>query len=423
MTSNNPAESLGATPAATSPLDVARIREDFPILRQTVNGHPLVYLDNAATSQKPQVVIDALVNYYTTENSNVHRGVHTLSQQATEDYEGARGKVRRMLNAEKDEEIIFVRGTTEGINLVAHSFGRANIGPGDEVVISCLEHHSNIVPWQIICQERGARLRVVPINDAGELLLEEYEAMLGPRTKLVSMLHISNALGTINPVKQIIELAHSRGIPVLLDGAQAAPHMPVDVRDLGCDFYVFSGHKLYGPTGIGILYGKSSLLNDMPPFQGGGDMIKSVTIEKTLYNDLPYKFEAGTPNIAGAIGLGAAVDYITNIGLERIAAYENQLLEYGSDCLNTIDGLRLIGTAGNKAAILSFVMDRAHPHDIGTILDSQGIAIRTGHHCTQPLMDRFGIPATARASMSFYNTKDEMDVLVKGIDRVIEVFS
>ena len=423
MTSNNPAESLGATPAATSPLDVARIREDFPILRQTVNGHPLVYLDNAATSQKPQVVIDALVNYYTTENSNVHRGVHTLSQEATEDYEGARSKVRRLLNAEKDEEIIFVRGTTEGINLVAHSFGRANIGPGDEVVISCLEHHSNIVPWQIICQERGARLRVVPINDAGELLLEEYEAMLGPRTKLVSMLHISNALGTINPVKQIIELAHSRGIPVLLDGAQAAPHMPVDVQDLGCDFYVFSGHKLYGPTGIGILYGKSSLLNDMPPFQGGGDMIKSVTIEKTLYNDLPYKFEAGTPNIAGAIGLGAAVDYITNIGLERIAAYENQLLEYGTDCLNTIDGLRLIGTAGNKAAILSFVMDQAHPHDIGTILDSQGIAIRTGHHCTQPLMDRFGIPATARASMSFYNTKDEVDVLVKGIDRVIEVFS
>ena len=423
MTSNNPAESLGATPAATSPLDVARIREDFPILRQTVNGHPLVYLDNAATSQKPQVVIDALVNYYTTENSNVHRGVHTLSQQATEDYEGARSKVRRMLNAEKDEEIIFVRGTTEGINLVAQSFGRANIGQDDEIVISCLEHHSNIVPWQIICQERGARLRVVPINDAGELLLEEYEAMLGPRTKLVSMLHISNALGTINPVKQIIELAHSRGIPVLLDGAQAAPHMPVDVQDLGCDFYVFSGHKLYGPTGIGILYGKSSLLNDMPPFQGGGDMIKSVTIEKTLYNDLPYKFEAGTPNIAGAIGLGAAVDYITNIGLERIAAYENQLLEYGADCLNTIDGLRLIGTAENKAAILSFVMDQAHPHDIGTILDSQGIAIRTGHHCTQPLMDRFGIPATARASMSFYNTKDEVDVLVKGIDRVIEVFS
>ena len=304
----------------------------------------------------------------------------------------------------------------------SHSAGRTSART-TEIVISCLEHHSNIVPWQIICQERGARLRVVPINDAGELLLEEYEAMLGPRTKLVSMLHISNALGTINPVKQIVELAHSRGIPVLLDGAQAAPHMPVDVRDLGCDFYVFSGHKLYGPTGIGILYGKSSLLNDMPPFQGGGDMIKSVTIEKTLYNDLPYKFEAGTPNIAGAIGLGAAVDYITNIGLERIAAYENQLLEYGTDCLNTIDGLRLIGTAGNKAAILSFVMDRAHPHDIGTILDSQGIAIRTGHHCTQPLMDRFGIPATARASMSFYNTKDEVDVLVKGIDRVIEVFS
>ena len=423
MTSDNSAEFLGASPAALSPLDVARIREDFPILRQVVNGHPLVYLDNAATSQKPQVVIDSLVNYYTTENSNVHRGVHSLSQQATEDYEGSRSKVRRLLNAEKDEEIIFVRGTTEGINLVAQSFGRQNIGPGDEVVISCLEHHSNIVPWQIVCQEKGASLKVVPINDAGELLLEEYEALLGPRTKLVSMLHVSNALGTINPAKQIVELAHSRGIPVLLDGAQAAPHMPVDVRDLGCDFYVFSGHKLYGPTGIGILYGKASLLNDMPPFQGGGDMIKSVTIEKTLYNDLPYKFEAGTPNIAGAIGLGAAVDYITDIGLERISAYENELLEYGADCLDSIGGLRVVGTAPNKAAILSFVMDQAHPHDIGTILDSQGIAIRTGHHCTQPLMDRFGIPATARASMSFYNTRDELDVLVKGIDRVIEVFS
>jgi len=419
MTANNP----GAAQNMLSSQDVARIREDFPLLRETVNGHPLVYLDNAATSQKPQVVIDSLVNYYTTENSNVHRGVHTLSQLATEDYESSRGKIRRLLNAEKDEEIIFVRGTTEGINLVAQTFGRQNIGQGDEIIISCMEHHSNIVPWQMLCEERGAALKVVPINDTGELQMEEYEAMLGPRTKLVSMLQISNALGTINPVKQVVELAHSRGVPVLLDGAQAAPHMPVDVRDLDCDFYVFSGHKLYGPTGIGVLYGKTDMLNGMPPFQGGGDMIKSVTFEKTLYNDLPYKFEAGTPNIAGAIALGTAVDYVTNIGLDRISAYENELLEYGTECLSSIDGLRLIGSASHKAAILSFVMDKAHPHDIGTILDSQGIAIRTGHHCTQPLMDRFGIAATARASMSFYNTKDEVDALVKGIDRVIEVFS
>jgi len=419
MTANNP----GAAQNTLSGEDVTRIRQDFPLLRQSVNGHPLVYLDNAATSQKPQVVIDSLVDYYTTENSNVHRGVHTLSQMATEDYEGSRSKIRRLLNAEKDEEIIFVRGTTEGINLVAQTFGRQNIRQGDEIIISCLEHHSNIVPWQMLCEERGAVLKVVPINDDGELLMEEYEAMLGPRTKLVSMLQISNALGTINPAKQVVELAHGRGIPVLLDGAQAAPHMPVDVRDLDCDFYVFSGHKLYGPTGIGILYGKADMLNAMPPFQGGGDMIKSVTFEKTLYNDLPYKFEAGTPNIAGAIGLGAAVDYVTNIGLDRISAYEKGLLEYGTECLSSIEGLRLIGTAARKAAILSFVMDKAHPHDIGTILDSQGVAIRTGHHCTQPLMDRLGIAATARASMSFYNTRAEIDELVKGIDRVIEVFS
>ena len=423
MTSSDLTARPGSSQTVTSRLDVAMIREDFPILRRSVNGHPLVYLDNAATSQKPQVVIDSLVNYYTTENSNVHRGVHTLSQEATEDYEGARSKVRRLLNAEKDEEIIFVRGTTEGINLVAQTFGRQNIGRGDEIIISTLEHHSNIVPWQIICQEQGAILKVVPINDAGELMMEEYEAMLGPKTKLVSMLQVSNALGTINPAKQVVELAHSHGVPVLLDGAQAAPHMPVDVRDLGCDFYVFSGHKLYGPTGIGVLYGKADLLNAMPPFQGGGDMIKSVTFEKTTYNDLPYKFEAGTPNIAGAIGLGAAVDYIANIGLDRISAYEHELLEYGTSRLSSIEGLRLVGTAEHKSAIMSFVMDQAHPHDIGTILDSQGIAIRTGHHCTQPLMGRFGIPATARASMSFYNTKDEIDALVLGIDRVLEVFS
>jgi len=403
--------------------DVAKVREDFPLLRQTVNGHPLVYLDNAATSQKPQVVIDSLVDYYTTKNSNVHRGVHTLSQWATDDYEGARAKVKDLLNAAHDKEIILVRGTTEGINLVAQTFGRQNIGQGDEIIISALEHHSNIVPWQLLCQERGAALKVIPINDAGELLMDDYEQLLNPHTKLVSVLHVSNALGTINPAKQIVEIAHSRGVPVLLDGAQAAPHMLVDVQDLGCDFYVFSGHKLYAPTGIGILYGRADLLESMPPWQGGGEMIRSVTFQETLYNDLPYKFEAGTPNIAGAIGLGVAIDYVSNIGLDRISAWEHELLEYGTECLSSIEGLRLIGTAENKAAILSFVMDKAHPHDIGTILDSQGIAVRTGHHCAQPLMDRFGIPATARASLSFYNTKEEVDILVKGIDRVLEVFS
>ena len=409
------------TPAI--PLDVAKIREDFPLLRQTVNSHPLVYLDNAATSQKPQVVIDSLVDYYTNTNSNVHRGVHTLSQLATDDYEGARAKVRNLLNATHDKEIIFVRGTTEGINLVAQTFGRQNIGQGDEIIISALEHHSNIVPWQLLCQERGATLKVIPINDAGELLMDDYERLLSPRTKLVSVLHVSNALGTINPAKQIVEMAHSRGVPVLLDGAQAAPHMQVDVEDLGCDFYVFSGHKLYGPTGIGILYGRADLLESIPPWQGGGEMIRSVTFQETLYNDLPYKFEAGTPNIAGAIGLGVAIDYVSNIGLDRISAWENELLEYGTQCLSSIEGLRLIGTAENKSAILSFIMDTAHPHDIGTILDSRGIAIRTGHHCAQPVMERFGIPATARASLAFYNTKEEVDILVKGIDRVIEVFS
>ena len=407
----------------TTTLDVAKIREDFPILKQMVHGNPLVYLDNAATSQKPQAVIDTLVHYYTTTNSNVHRGVHTLSQQATEDYEGARTKVRQFIGAAEDREIIFVRGTTEGINLVAQSYGRQNVGPGDEIIVSNMEHHSNIVPWQMLCQERGAHLRVVPINDEGELLLDEYEKLLGPRTKLVSMVHQSNALGTINPAEQIVAMAHSRGIPVLLDGAQSAPHLPIDVRQLGCDFFVFSGHKLYGPTGIGILYGKEELLEAMPPFQGGGEMIKSVTFEKTIYNDLPNKFEAGTPNIAGAIGLGTAVDYVTGIGIDRIHAYEHELLEYGSQCLSDIGGLRIIGTAAEKAGVLSFVMDGIHPHDIGTILDTEGIAIRTGHHCTQPLMERFQIPATARASLAFYNTREEIDALVKAIDRVIEVFS
>ena len=403
--------------------DVAKIREDFPVLKQLVHGKPLVYLDNAATSQKPQQVIDALVRYYTTENSNVHRGVHALSQQATEEYEGARAKIRRFINAASDQEIIFVRGTTEAINLVAHSYGRQHIGEGDEVLISTMEHHSNIVPWQILCQEQGARLRVVPITNSGELLLDEYERLLGPRTKLVSIAHVSNALGTVNPVEQIVAMAHARGVPVLLDGAQAVPHMRLDVRRLGCDFYAFSGHKLYGPTGIGVLYGKAELLEAMPPYQGGGDMIKSVTFGKTLYNDLPYKFEAGTPNIAGTIGLGAAIDYLNSVGMDQITAYENELLEYGTSCLSSLDGIRIMGTAREKAGVLSFIMDGVHPHDIGTILDAEGIAIRTGHHCAQPVMERFGVAATARASLAFYNTKEEIDALVKGIDRVAEVFS
>ena len=406
-----------------SGFDVSRIRNDFPILAQQVHGKPLVYLDNAATSQKPQSVLDALNRYYTTENSNIHRGIHYLSEQATADYEESRSKIRRLVNASDDREIIFVRGTTEGINLVAGSYGRANVGEGDEVIISAMEHHSNIVPWQILCQERGAHLRVVPMNDDGELLVDEYERLLGPRTRLVSMVHVSNSLGTINPIRRVIEMAHSRGVPVLVDGAQSAPHMNVDVQDLDCDFFAFSGHKLYGPTGIGVLYGKADLLESMPPYQGGGDMIKSVSFEKTTYNSLPYKFEAGTPNIAGTIGLGAAVDYVSSIGLENIESYEHELLEYGTKALSSISGLRLIGTARKKAGILSFVLDGVHPHDIGTILDSEGIAVRTGHHCTQPVMERFGIPATARASLAFYNTRDEIDALVKGIDKVMEVFS
>jgi cysteine desulfurase/selenocysteine lyase len=403
--------------------DVNKVRNDFPILKQQINGHPLVYLDNGATSQKPQSVIDAIVNYYTTTNSNVHRGVHTMSQQATDGYEGARSKVREFINAGKDEEIIFTRNTTEGINLVAHSYGRQNIGPGDDIIVSNMEHHSNIVPWQMLCEEKGANLKVVPIDDSGELIMDEYEKMLSPRTKLVSITHVSNALGTILPAAQIVAMAHAHGAPVLLDGAQAVPHMPVDMKELDCDFYVFSGHKLYAPTGIGILYGKEEYLNAMPPFLGGGEMIKSVTFEKTIYNDLPYKFEGGTPDIAGAIGLGAAIDYVNALGFDDITAHEEELLEYGTVALSSIEGLRIVGTAANKAGILSFVMDKAHPHDIGTILDEQGIAVRTGHHCAQPVMQRFQIPATARASLAFYNTKEDIDALVKGIDRVLEVFS
>jgi cysteine desulfurase/selenocysteine lyase len=412
------------TPQAASParLNVARIREDFPILRQKIHGKPLVYLDNAATAQKPQVVLDAVNRFYKTENSNVHRGVHWLSQKATEDYEAARAKVQRFLNAAQAREIIFVRGTTEGINLVAQSFGRTHLRAGDEIVISHMEHHSNIVPWQILCEEKGAVLRVVPISDRGEFLFEEYERLLNEGTRLISVVHLSNSLGTINPVRKIIKLAHSRNIPVLVDGAQAVPHIRVDVQELDCDFYTFSGHKLYGPTGIGLLYGKAGLLEAMPPYQGGGDMISSVTFEKTTYNVLPHKFEAGTPHIAGVIGLGAALDYLTAAGLDAVAAHEHQLLQYATEALQEIAGLRLIGTAREKAGVLAFVMDNAHPHDIGQILDQEGVAIRTGHHCCQPVMDRFGMPATARASLGIYNTKEDIDALVAGLHKVKEMF-
>lgn len=402
--------------------DVWRIRQDFPILRQSVHGKQLVYLDNAATTQKPQAVIDALTSYYTTDNSNVHRGVHTLSERATKHYEGARSRIRRFLNAASDREIIFVRGVTEGINLVAHSYGRKNIGAGDEIIISTIEHHSNIVPWQMLCEETGATLKIIPIDERGDLRLDEYERLLSDRTKLVAVIHVSNALGTINPVKSMIELAHKRKIPVLVDGAQSAPHLVVDVQDLDCDFFVMSGHKIYGPTGIGVLYGKAALLEAMPPFQGGGDMILSVSFAKTIYNVLPYKFEAGTPDISGAIGLAAAIDYIESIGMEAIAEWERVLLDYATTELLKIDRLKIIGTARKKASVLSFTLDGIHPHDIGTILDQEGIAVRTGHHCAQPVMECFGIPATARASFAFYNTKEEIDALASGIRKVIEVF-
>ncbi len=403
-------------------LNVARIREDFPILKQRIHGKPLVYLDNAATSQKPQIVIDAINRYYATENSNIHRGIHFLSELATADYEETRAKVQRFLNASDTREIIFVRGTTEGINLVAQSYGRRFLKEGDEVLISAMEHHSNIVPWQILCEQVGARLRVIPMNHDGELLLEEYERLLNDKTKLVSVAHVSNALGTVNPVRQLVEMAHRRNIPVLLDGAQAAPHMKVDVQELDCDFYTFSGHKLFGPTGIGILYGKAKHLEVMPPYQGGGDMISLVTFEKTHYNVLPYKFEAGTPHIAGGIGLGAAVDYLSGVGLEAVVAYEQELLAYATQALSAIKGLRIIGTAKEKASVLSFILEGIHPHDIGTVLDQEGVAIRAGHHCAMPVMQRFGVPATARASFAFYNTKEEVDILVRAVHKVLKVF-
>ena len=402
---------------------VDSIRKDFPILAQTVNGKPLVYLDNAATSQKPQCVIDSLSNYYQTINSNVHRGVHTLSQLATDDYETARSKIRGLINAESDQEIIYTRGTTESINLVAYSFGSQNVESGDEIIISGMEHHSNIVPWQLLCEQKGAVLKIIPITDEGELDINQYESMLSNKTKLVAVVHQSNALGTINSVKEITEMAHAFGAVVLIDGAQSAPHMKVDVQDIGCDFFAFSGHKLYGPTGIGVLYGRTDLLNSMIPYQSGGEMIKSVTFDKTIFNVLPHKFEAGTPDIAGAIGLGAAIDYVNDIGLDAINSYESELTTYGTAKLEQIAGLRIIGTSLHKGAVLSFTLGDIHPHDIGTILDSQGIAIRTGHHCAQPVMERYGIPATARASMSFYNTKEEIDILVAGIDKVLEIFS
>ena len=416
-----PAPVQGQTPDGR--LDVEKIRADFPILHRTVHGRPLVYLDNAATSQKPQAVIDAVSRYYEQENANIHRGVHYLSERATEDYEAARKSVQAFLNAEHAHEIIFVRGTTEAINLVAQTFGRVRVGSGDEVLITAMEHHSNIVPWQILCEEKGAKLRVAPINDAGELLVEEYAKLLGARTKLVAVTHVSNALGTVNPVRQMVELAHSRNVPVLLDGAQAVPHARVDVQALDCDFYAFSAHKLYGPTGIGVLYGKSALLEAMPPYQGGGDMISSVTFEKTIYNKLPYKFEAGTPDVSGVIGLGAAINYLNGISMEKIAAHEHELMTYATEQVSAIPGIRLIGTAKEKAGVLSFIFDGVHPHDVGTILDQEGIAIRTGHHCAQPVMKRFDIPATARASFAFYNTKQEVDALVRGIEKVREVFA
>ncbi|MGD0498356.1 MAG: cysteine desulfurase [Bryobacteraceae bacterium] len=403
--------------------DVARIREDFPVLKQKVHGKPLVYLDNAATSQKPMAVIDAIRKFYEVDCANIHRGVHELSQRSTAAYEQTRAKAKQFLNARHKHELIFVRGTTEGINLVAQSWGRKNVAAGDEIVIGALEHHSNIVPWQILCEEKEAKLRVIPANDRGELILEEYEKLLGPRTRMVAVGHVSNALGTIVPVREIVAMAHKAGALALLDGAQAVPHMKVDVQALDADFYAFSGHKVFGPTGIGMLYGKSKLLNAMPPYQGGGDMIRTVTFEKTTYNDLPYKFEAGTPNIAGGIGLGAALEYVNRIGLDKIAAYERELLVYATEALSEIPGLRLIGAAREKAAVLSFVIEGIHPHDIGTVLDRMGIAVRTGHHCAQPVMDRFQVPATTRASLAFYNTAAEIDVLAAGLKKVKEVFA
>ena len=420
MNNLNTAKTIKNTSA---PFDVEKFRKDFPILNEQVRGKPLVYLDNAATSQKPKQVIEILDAYYRETNSNIHRGVHTLSEKATAIYEKVRGKVKEFINADTTKEIVFVRGATEGINLVAQSFGRNTLKAGDEIIITELEHHSNIVPWQILSEQTGATLKYIPINDAGELILEEYEELLSVKTRIVAVGHISNALGTINPIKTIIDKAHAVGAKVIVDGAQAVPHIQVDIKELDCDFYVFSGHKLFGPTGIGVLYGKEAILESMPPYQGGGDMIQTVSMEKSTYNAIPYKFEAGTPHIAGVVGLGAAIDYVNELGLETAAQYEIELLDYADEQASQVSGLNFIGTAKNKTSILSFTLDGIHPHDIGTILDGEGVAIRAGHHCAMPVMERFNIPATARASFAFYNTRHEIDALIQAIDKCQKVFN
>ncbi len=411
-----------STDGAAAGFDIQRIRSDFPILQRRLNGHPLVYLDNAATAQKPQVVIDRITEYYATENANIHRGVHTLSVTATQDYEQTRSRVQGFLNAPRAEELIFVRGATEAINLVAQSYGRSTLERDDEIIISTMEHHSNIVPWQLVCEQTGARLRVVPISDAGEFLFDAYQDMLTDRTKIVAVAHISNALGTINPIREITEAAHGVGAVVMVDGAQAAPHCAIDLQHLGCDFYAITGHKMFGPTGIGVLFGRHELLDQMPPYQGGGEMILSVTFDETVYNTVPHKFEAGTPNIAGAIALGTAIEYLNRIGMNAIADYEQQLLNYATAQLSAIPQVTLIGVAPHKAAILSFVVEGVHAHDVGTILDQQGVAVRTGHHCAQPIIDRFGLDGTTRASLAFYNTPGDIDALISGLHQVIEVF-
>jgi cysteine desulfurase/selenocysteine lyase len=414
---------MSAHAAAPSAFDPRKLRDDFPLLQQSAHGKPLVYLDSAATAQKPRAVIDAEREVYESCYANVHRGVYEVSARAEKAYEAARAKLQRFIGAREAREIVFVRGTTEGINLVAYAFGRKNVGPGDEVLITGMEHHSNIVPWQLLCQEKGAALRVAPIDDTGTLRLDELEHMISPRTRLLALGHVSNALGTVNPVKEIVKVAHAKGVPVLVDGAQAAPHLKLDMQELDCDFYALSGHKMFGPSGIGVLYGKAERLQAMPPFQGGGDMILSVSFEKTTFNEIPFKFEAGTPNIAGTIALGATVDYLLGVGMEQIAAYEHELLRYGTQALATVPGLRLIGTAEHKASVLAFVLEGMHPHDVGTVLDYEGIAVRTGHHCAQPVMERFGVPATTRASLAFYNTREDLDALVRGLQKARELFA
>ncbi|WP_141593166.1 cysteine desulfurase [Myxococcus sp. AB056] len=405
-----------------SGFDVNLVRKDFPILHQEVRGRPLVYLDSAATAQKPQAVIDALVRFYQHDNANVHRGVHVLSERATEAYEGARETVRRFINARDVKEVVFVRGTTEAINLVAQTYGRKHIGAGDEVLITQMEHHANIVPWRMLCEQTGAVLKVIPVDDRGELVLDAVDALLTERTRILAVTHVSNALGTVAPVKELTRRAHAKGIPVLVDGAQSVTHFPVDVQDLGCDFYAFSGHKMFGPTGIGVLYGRKELLEAMPPYQGGGDMILSVTMEKVTYNRVPYRFEAGTPNLEGAVGLAAAIRYLEALGMENVAAHDRGLLAYATQALESVPGLRMVGTAREKSGVLSFMLADVHPHDVGTILDREGICIRTGHHCAQPVMQHFKVPATSRASLALYNTREDVDALVRGLHKVLEVF-